>query len=156
MQITKKFSLYEFILHNLTDISHLLFIFFIIGANFGLSFYVRNSNFFYVSNENPVGFAFGYYSSVLILVFITFCIFKYDLIHRSTINSIMILSGLYSNFLEKLYWGNVADYMNVQIAQINLADIQILLGLFLLNIDIWTKKEPTSVDAKNKVPTVDL
>ena len=141
MSPTKKFSLSEFIEHNLTDISHLLFIIFIISANFGLSFYVRNSNFFYTANENPVGFAFGYYSSVLVLVFITFCVFKYDLIHRSTINSIMILSGIYSNFLEKLYWGNVADYMNIQIAQINLADIQILLGLFLLNLDIWTKKE---------------
>lgn len=141
MRQNTRFSLSGFVLHNLTDISHILFIIFIIGANFGLSFYVRSSNFFYISNENPVGFAFGYYSSVLVLVFITFCVFKYDLIHRSTINSIMILSGLYSNFLEKLYWGNVADYMNIQIAQINLADIQILLGLFLLNLDIWTKKD---------------
>jgi len=141
MKRAKKFNLESFFVHNLIDISHLMFILLIIGANFGLSFYVRSSSIFYISNESPVGFAFGYYSSVLVLAFITFCIFKYDLIHRSTINSILILSGLYSNFLEKLYWGNVADYMNIQVAQINLADIQILLGLALLNIHIWTKKD---------------
>lgn len=121
-----------------------IFIGFIVAVNLLISYYIRTGSIPYVPNDNPVGFFFGYYSSVTLLIVLTWFFIELRLLTTATLGSILVLGGLYSNFLEKFVYTTVADYMSIWLATINLADIQIVLGLIILNYSLWFKKTTPS------------
>ncbi len=114
----------------------------ILLINLSISWIVRESNIFFVPNTNPIGYNFGYIGSIGIILFVSFISFQYKIINFSPVNVVFIMAGVYSNFAEKLIWNSVADYMSIGFAYINLADLQIFMGLFLLNISVWLVKKP--------------
>ena len=120
---------------------HYLWIIFIVIFNLIISIIIRHSDYFFIPNQNPIGYNFGYFWSAILFITISWLAFEFKLIHRYPISLIFIIAGVYSNFSERLIWGSVADYMFVpnpfiQMV-INLADIQIVLGLIILNIQVW-------------------
>ena len=52
----------------------------------------------------------------------------------------LIIAGAIGNFLEYTIFGFVVDYINIGIAVLNVADLQIYGGLILLNWKILAKK----------------
>jgi hypothetical protein len=106
--------------------------------NLLIAWYIRGSNIPFVANTQPIGFTFDYFSSTAILILVTWAIHEFDIHIRAGISIILLLSGLYSNFVEKFIWGSVADYMSIYELAINLADVQIILGLIFLNWKLWT------------------
>lgn len=126
----------------LTNYVHFGLIIFISAINIGISALLRFNNLFFVNNSWPISFVFGYYSSVLILIIATFLLIKFKLFKKSPVYSIFIISGLYSNFVEKIIWGGVADYLTFINLNLNLADTQIFLGAIMINVEIWLKSNP--------------
>ena len=116
-----------------------IFLILSIFLNLFIRFLVQNSNIFYVTNQNPIGFFWGYLSAFGLVSLVTFSIFYFQFWYKFPLISILILSGFYSNFLEKLIFGFVIDYLNFQISYLNLADIQIFSGIFLLNLQTFSK-----------------
>jgi|LakMenEpi03Aug12_release.lakeMendotaPanAssembly.Ray.scaffolds.fasta_scaffold1331965_1 lipoprotein signal peptidase len=127
-----------------------LFIFF----NILISAIVRNNKIFFLLNENPVSYSFGFWPSVLGLVLVTFISFYAKLLQKSAVSTIFVLAGIYSNFLEILIFGGVADYISISIAYINLADLQIISGIVLLNLHVWFfTKNPNDKMSDNSIWT---
>jgi lipoprotein signal peptidase len=116
---------------------HWLVLWFIIAINLGISFLIRESGLGVVQNSSPIGFAFGYTSSVLLLGFITWYIIVSKTLKNYPIYSILILAGAWSNFIEKAIFDSVTDYVNIGFSNLNLADIQIVVGVVLLNLQLW-------------------
>ena len=59
-------------------------------------------------------------------------------LHKRYFWSIILISiGFVSNSVEKIGFGQVLDYIPLGIAIVNLADVCIILGLILLNKNIW-------------------
>jgi lipoprotein signal peptidase len=109
----------------------------IVGVNLGISALIRNFGFYYVPNEYPFGFNIGLISSALIIVFVTWGMFALDLFSKSPSFTLLILAGGWSNFLERIIFGSATDYIMFVASFINLADLQIWIGLILLNAQIW-------------------
>ena len=126
---------------NHPHIFHYIWIIFVVFFNLFVSIIIRNSNYFFIPNPTPIGFNFGYLWSVILFITISWLAFEFKLIHKYPISLIFIIAGVYSNFSERLIWGTVADYIFIpnhfiQLA-INLADVQIILGLIILNLQVW-------------------
>lgn len=134
----------DFIQKDFTNYFHFGIIFVICLINLGISNLLRTSDIFFVANPNPIGFNFGYYSTLTIIILATWILIKFNLLNKRPVYSIFILAGLYSNFIEKLIWNNVADYLIFINWNLNLADIQIFLGVIMINLDTWFKKELNS------------
>jgi lipoprotein signal peptidase len=126
----------------LMNLYHILVVGCIVLINLGISYYIRVSGISYIPNTTPIGFTFGYFSSILILIIVAWVIHEFELNQKYALASIMILGGLFSNFSEKYLLGAVADYMTIGIGTINLADILIFLGVLLLNLQIWWPQNP--------------
>jgi hypothetical protein len=118
--------------------------------NLVIAWYVRTSDLPFVSNNRPIGFTFDYFSSIGILLLVTWLLHEFKIHVRAGIGTILTLSGLYSNFLEKATWGEVADYMSIYELSINLADVQIVLGLIILNWKLWTNPDGEDVMFRSK------
>jgi hypothetical protein len=125
--------------NHLTDYFHFLVIIGICAINLIISGALRSSDVFFVSNPTPISFSLGYYSSIFILILASYLIIKFEFLKKSPVYSIFILAGLYSNFIEKLIWNNVADYLMLGNLNLNLADTQIFVGIVMVNIEIWLK-----------------
>jgi len=113
----------------------------ITGLNLGLSLFVRYYQIPFVPNSNPIGFNFGLVGSILLTLIVTFISYEAKLAEKSVTGFIFTLGGIYSNFSEKIIFGSVADYMSFLQINFNLADIQILLALLLLNYQVWFGKK---------------
>ena len=131
----------NFIKNDFINYFHFGIIFVICLINLGISNLLRSSDIFFVANPSPIGFNFGYYSTLTIIVIATWILIKFELLNKSPVYSIFILAGLYSNFVEKLIWNNVADYLILINWNLNLADIQIFLGVIMINLDTWFKND---------------
>jgi lipoprotein signal peptidase len=105
----------------------------LIGFNFLLSFLVQYYNFKSVENYFPAGFGFGWIATILILIFGSLLVYKLKLLTRFPFITSFLIAGAMSNFLEYTIFGFVVDYINLGIAVLNLADIEIYGGLILLN-----------------------
>lgn len=110
---------------------------FLIFFNILLSYQLPNFSIAYVGNTKPFGFDISLLTTFLIQIFIFFGLYKGGAMDKYRLASALIIAGSFSNFLERLYFGEVKDYLDIGIAYINLADIQIWLGLILLNWQIW-------------------
>ncbi len=117
----------------------ILSVFVLILVNFFTSFILVNSGFTITKNYFPVGFGFGLIASILIFILGGFFIYKLRLIQQFPLITTLIIAGAISNFLEFSLYGFVVDYINIGIAVLNLADLQIYWGLLLLNWRLLSK-----------------
>jgi lipoprotein signal peptidase len=83
-------------------------------------------------NYHPAVFFAGGYWAIGFFVF-AFVLSKYlKLYHKYKASYILIFAGLLSNYWEMLTKGFVVDYLNLGIGVVNLADILIYWGIFLI------------------------
>ena len=75
-----------------------------------------------------------------------------NLFQKSPVFSLLILAGGWSNLLERVIFGSATDYIIFVFSFINLADIEIWLGLILLNIQIWFFSPNTNQSSNVKKP----
>jgi len=102
---------------------------------------IRQGDHYLMINQTVFGFKIEAWVMVLIAVTISLFLVKTDLWQNYPISSSLILSGVWSNLLERLWFGGVADYLNLYIAIANIADLQIWTGLLLLNLQIFWPTE---------------
>ncbi len=122
----------------------------LIFINLSVAVAIKEIGLHFVENRKPIGLTVNIYISVFIIFFITWGLFYFKYIQKYPTASILIVAGSWSNFLEKNIFGYVADYINTYIAYINLADIQIITGLILLNIQVWLLSRNSPLEDKNK------
>lgn len=122
---------------SLQESFYLLAISILIIFNFFISFIVRTQNIYFIPNTKPFGISFDNVTIILILSFITWSLDTLNFFDKYNLASVLLIVGAWSNFLERIYFGAVADYVNFFIAYINLADVQIWVGLLILNWQIW-------------------
>ena len=114
---------------------------FLLIINILLIAIIRYTNTFFVSNSNPFGLYVSSTGLIIIVGFITWGMFKFRLMQKYPIYSILILSGVWSNLAERFINGYVTDYINLGFGYANLADLQIWVGAIVLNYLVW-KPEP--------------
>lgn len=114
-----------------------MFGFFLIWLNFHIAVLLPKLNISFVINDQPFGFDISIAVTFFIIIFIIVALYKSTALDRYPLASILIIAGAFSNFIERLYFGGVRDYLDIQIAHINLADIEIWTGLILLNFQVW-------------------
>ena len=105
----------------------------LILVNCLISFILVKNGFAVTPNYFPAGFGFGWFASFAIFILGGFCVYKLKLLQQFPLITALIIAGSFSNFLEFSLHGFVADYFNIGIAVLNLADLQIYGGLILLN-----------------------
>lgn len=138
----KSHSLFEIKFFQLQYLSiqesfYLLTISLLIIFNFFISFIVRTQNVYFIPNTKPFGISFDNITIILILSFITWSLDTLNFFDKYNLASVLLIVGAWSNFLERIYFGAVADYVNFFVSYINLADVQIWVGLIILNWQIW-------------------
>ena len=138
----KSHSLFEIKFFQLQYLSiqesfYLLTISLLIIFNFFISFIVRTQNVYFIPNTRPFGISFDNITIILILSFITWSLDTLNFFDKYNLASVLLIVGAWSNFLERIYFGAVADYVNFFVSYINLADVQIWVGLIILNWQIW-------------------
>jgi len=108
----------------------------LITLNLSFSWLVRNGYlqaFQPVVNYKTLGLDLDIFINFLIVLIVGLMVYSFGFLKEFTVASLFILVGIYSNFLEKLLYNNVLDYFDIYLAKINLADIQLWLGLIALN-----------------------
>ncbi len=101
----------------------------------------RQGNHYLVINQTVFGFKIDLWIIALITVAISLFLVKTKLWQHYPISGSLILSGVWSNLLERLWFGGVADYLNLYIAISNIADLEIWIGLLILNLQLfWPSK----------------
>lgn len=118
-----------------------LFGLFLIIANLLFSLTLEIFNQYFVFNTHPFGFNVPIYIVGIILFLVTISIFLGKIFLAYPLTSTLILSGAVSNFIERAVFGGVRDYIDISIAMINLADIQIWTGVLLLNYQLWIRNK---------------
>jgi lipoprotein signal peptidase len=113
----------------------------IILFNIGVSFYIRKSGLYYEQNLFPFGLRINIGIIGALLVFVTWGLYQYRLFYRFVIYTLLVMSGSWSNLIERFVFGSVTDYINFGIVYANIADLQIWIGVIALNIFAWTDKE---------------
>ena len=95
----------------------------------------------FVSNRSPMGVSAPLWLSVVAgvvgIVTILAC-YKHNLF-KSWFAISFLIAGIISNLLESILFGSVRDYIPFGIADLNLADIEIVLGLLLINWEGFKK-----------------
>lgn len=122
---------------------YLMLVLGLLALNLSFSVLVRILNLYFVPNTRPFGVSFGPLVSLLILAFISWSLDVLEFFEKYTLASILIAGGAWSNFVERLFFGAVADYIPFVLSTINIADIQIWIGLIILNYKIWFEKKPS-------------
>ncbi len=112
-----------------------------LGISCGLKYLSWFNNLtFYTLNFMQETFRFGYWSAVII-PFLWLIFACYLQIYKNySLAFVVILAGLISNILERLWFGFVADYFNFGIGIANLADLQIYGGVVYVLITIAQTK----------------
>lgn len=109
----------------------------LICLNFLISYLVKTGGLFFVANQFPFNLQVTPISLWVILVFVTYAVFQFRLFQIAPISSTLLLSGAWSNFIERLVFGFVTDYIVLGSLYFNLADVQIWLGILLINLILW-------------------
>jgi lipoprotein signal peptidase len=134
-----------------TLVKHLTFrvlaVSFIILTNVIVSFSIRNSGIDFKINVYPFGLQINLSIIIALLLFVTFGLYQYRLFYRYVIYTILIMSGSWSNLIERFVFGSVTDYINFGVLYANLADMQIWFGVIALNYFAWTDKEDLDTTA---------
>jgi lipoprotein signal peptidase len=119
----------------------IIFVSLIILFNIMLSFVIRSSNINFNENLYPFGLRINVGIIGALLIFVTWGLYQYRLFYRYVIYTILIMSGSWSNLIERFVFGAVTDYINFGILYINIADLQIWIGVLALNYFAWTETE---------------
>ena len=91
------------------------------GALFGL---FKNNNLLFII------------SSFIALIILIYFLFKTKKSFLNNVSVIMIISGIVSNLIDRLYFGYVIDFIDLKIWPIfNLADVFILAGIIIFCIE---------------------
>jgi lipoprotein signal peptidase len=106
-------------------------------VNLLISYTIKNMGLSHVVNPSPFGLNLGVYPILFIFLFVAYFVFYLNFYQIYTIPSLLILAGMLSNLTELFLFGGATDYISIFIAIINLADVQIWLGLLWLNYKIW-------------------
>lgn len=114
-----------------------VFGFFLIWLNFHISLFLPKSNIHFVENTHPFGFDVSGLATLLVTIITIVALYKGKIFDKYPLSSVLIVSGVFSNFIERIYFGNVKDFLDIGIAYINLADLEIWIGLLFLNIQVW-------------------
>jgi len=77
-------------------------------------------------------------TSIIILSIILFSLKKKDKTNLFIFSIFLILAGAISNFIDRILFLGTIDYLRIFTGVINLADIMIVFGVFLL---IWSYKK---------------
>lgn len=109
----------------------------LVSLNLGVSVAVREIEIFYIQNQDPFGLPIGFWPAVLILIFVSVGLWKLGLWTRYPLFAALVLAGGWSNILERVWRGGVTDYIPFIFSYINLADLQIWLGLLAINWWVW-------------------
>ncbi len=121
-------------------VNQLNIVIFLLGFNLLMSLVVRNFGNF-VINQEVFHVKINLWLIVLFAVIASIILFVLNLFKDYPVSSILIITGIWSNIIERLVFGGVADYLNIYIALSNLADLQIWIGLISLNLQIWFPKQ---------------
>jgi Signal peptidase (SPase) II len=119
------------------NLAQLGFFGFLLSINIFLIIIIRHSNIYFVSNTTPFGIYLSGLGLSIIVGFVSWGMFKFKLIQKYPIYSILILSGIWSNVAERVLNGYVTDYINLGFGYANLADLQIWVGVIVLNYFVW-------------------
>lgn len=107
-------------------------------SNQFLSWILRTSDRVYVV---PNTFVFGLQANMVvitaIILFMTYGLVALKCVQQYPLSSLLILAGGWSNYLERLFNGQVTDYIPFMDGYINIADIVIWIGLVWLFINVW-------------------
>ena len=137
----------------------------LLGIDLGIKWYLNNGNFDsitlipyfldYFLTKNT-GIALSLFSSsssftqifLLILIFVALIFLTYTFLKTQDITQkiglLLVLSGGFGNFIERLFFGSVTDYLHLRIGTtslfvFNFADFLITLGAVLI-IVIWIRE----------------
>ena len=137
----------------------------LLGIDLGIKWYINNENFDsitlipyfldYFLTKNT-GIALSLFSSsssftqifLLILIFVALIFLTYTFLKTQDITQkiglLLVLSGGFGNFIERLFYGSVTDYLHLRIGTtslfvFNFADFLITLGAVLI-IVIWIRE----------------
>jgi lipoprotein signal peptidase len=122
---------------------HVLVLAVLVGVNLALSIFIQRSGFYYVANTTHWLFGMGFLASAAVLSLIISTLYFLRLSNFLMMVSVVIMSGAISNFVEKfVVFGSVTDYvparfLNYNFGFFNIADIQIWVGLVMLNVGIF-------------------
>ena len=113
-------------------------------------------NFFRITYVKNTGAAFSFFDDKGIFVIIISCLIILALVcylirHKPTkkiemVAYMLIISGAFGNFLNRIFLGYVIDFIDIVIFGydypiFNVADIYIVVGVFLLIIDAWRDRK---------------
>ena len=121
---------------NLTVVYGAIFLL-VLLLNVGFSVLIKSQGLFAVQNEFPFGLPVSPLILWLILGFVTWAVFQFKFFSFAPIGSILLMAGAWSNFLERLLFGSVGDYIYLGRGYANLADFQIWVGIVLINLVVW-------------------
>ena len=129
-----------------------VFGFILVALNISVSLILPKWGISYVNNDRPFGIDINQWIAVGLVALVVFFVYKSKILERYPLSAVMIIAGSFSNLIERLYFGSVKDYLDIWIAQINLADLEIWGGLLLLNYfmwSVWVDKSKTNTKTTN-------
>ena len=96
------------------------------------------------SDNSIIFFAVSFFI-VLITVAIVFYAYKRFKAGHTIVGEVMAIAGSVSNILDRILHGGVIDFIVIHVGQwswpvFNVADIFIVLGIFIVFVGIWSKK----------------
>ena len=127
-------------------IAQICVVFVITGINVILSQIVRSNLLLLDLNRSPFLFLADHPIVLIALIILTWGFVYFELIQKYPVYTLLIIGGMWSNYIEFTIFGNVADYLPLINGSFNLADIEIWTGLGLLTYVIWF------VDSKDEEP----
>jgi lipoprotein signal peptidase len=119
------------------SIIYSVFFVLLLSFNLGLSYFLRKSNLSIIENIYPFNLPVTPTVLWLVLILITIAIFQFNFYSFSPVPTTLLLAGAWSNFVERLFFGEVADYLYLGPVYANLADIMIWIGIALINLKLW-------------------
>jgi lipoprotein signal peptidase len=126
---------------NISNIRIVIAIIFFIAYNLTISKMIELSQFDYSLNSNPSFFVFGVLQGMLISIAIVILGFYLRLNKDNVIPFVILICGVLSNLIEMILNQYVVDYIDIIIAKLNLADIQIYISLAVILILQLTKNK---------------
>ena len=137
----------------------------LLGIDLGIKWYINNENFdsitlipylldYFLTKNTGIALSLLSSSSsftqifLLILIFIALIFLTYTFLKTQDITQkiglLLVLSGGFGNFIERLFYGSVTDYLHLRIGTtslfvFNFADFLITLGAVLI-IVIWIRE----------------
>jgi lipoprotein signal peptidase len=109
----------------------------IVIVNVAIGFLIQRLGVYFIKNIYPLGLPLPVLAVVIIFAVVAIGLVYTDCLHKFPLATLLIISGSVSNLGERILFGGVVDYLNLGIAYVNLADLELWFGVGLLNYQIW-------------------